>query len=83
MVPAESIKNFESRPFFVTKFLNTPSPAGLLQMLPKQTKSTEKGFVSVSEVLEREESAMEEATVKDVDGVAKWVRRELREGLNF
>ncbi|CAK9314322.1 unnamed protein product [Citrullus colocynthis] len=72
----KSIKNFESRPFFVTKFLNTPSPAGLLQMLPKQTKSTEKGFVSVSEVLEREESAMEEATVKDVDGVAKWVEKQ-------
>lgn len=47
MVPAESMLNLESRPFFFTISLNTPSAAGLLQMLPKQTNRTEKGFVSV------------------------------------
>lgn len=38
----------ESRPFFLTKSVKTPSAAGLLQMLPRHTKSTEKGFVSFS-----------------------------------
>ena len=45
MVPAESILNLESRPLFFTKSLKTPSAAGLLHMLPRQTKRTEKGFV--------------------------------------
>ena len=40
--------NLESRPLFLTKSVKTPSAAGLLQMLPKQTKRTEKGLVSVS-----------------------------------
>lgn len=38
----------ESRPLFLTKSVKTPSAAGLLQMLPRHTKSTEKGFVSFS-----------------------------------
>lgn len=82
MVPAESIMNFESRPLFFTRSLNTPSAAGLLQMFPKHTKSTEKGFVAVSELVGRAVSAME-ATMKEVDGVEKWVPRELRGGLKF
>lgn len=45
MVPAESILNLESRPLFLTKSLNTPSAAGLLHMLPRQTKRTEKGLI--------------------------------------
>lgn len=48
MVPAESIIKLESRPLFLTKSVKTPSAAGLLQMLPRHTKSTEKGFVSFS-----------------------------------
>lgn len=48
MVPAESILNLESKPLFLTKSLKTPSAAGLLQMLPKHTKRTEKGLVSAS-----------------------------------
>lgn len=47
-MPAESILNLELRPLFLTKSVNTPSAAGLLQMLPRHTKSTENGFVSVS-----------------------------------
>lgn len=38
----------ESRPLFLTKSVKTPSAAGLLQMLPRHTKRTEKGFVSFS-----------------------------------
>lgn len=34
----------ESRPLFLTKSVKTPSAAGLLHMLPKHTKRTEKGF---------------------------------------
>lgn len=45
MVPAESILNLESRPLFLTKSLKTPSAAGLLQILPRQTKRTEKGLI--------------------------------------
>jgi hypothetical protein len=48
MVPAESMLNLESKPLFLTKSLKTPSAAGLLQMLPKHTKSTEKGLISAS-----------------------------------
>ena len=48
MVPAESILKLESRPLFLTKSVKTPSAAGLLQMLPRHTKRTEKGLVSVS-----------------------------------
>lgn len=48
MVPAESILNLESKPLFLTKSVKTPSAAGLLQMLPKHTKRTEKGLVSDS-----------------------------------
>lgn len=48
MVPAESILNLESKPRFLTKSVKTPSAAGLLQMLPKHTKRTEKGLVSAS-----------------------------------
>jgi len=48
MVPAESILNFELRPLSLTKSVKTPSAAGLLQMLPRHTKRTENGFVSVS-----------------------------------
>jgi hypothetical protein len=48
MVPAESMLSLESKPLFLTKSLKTPSAAGLLQMLPKHTKSTEKGLVSAS-----------------------------------
>lgn len=36
----------ESNPLFLTKSRNTPSAAGLRQMLPRHTKSTEKGFAS-------------------------------------
>lgn len=50
MVPAESILNLESKPLFLTKSVKTPSAAGLLQMLPKHTKRTEKGLVSASGV---------------------------------
>jgi len=49
MVPAESMRNLESNPLFLTKSLKTPSAAGLLQMFPKHTKRTEKGLVSVVE----------------------------------
>lgn len=48
MVPAESMLNLESKPLFLTKSVKTPSAAGLLQMLPQQTKSTEKGLVPAS-----------------------------------
>lgn len=58
MVPAESILNFESKPLFLTKFLKTPSAAGLLHMLPKQTKSTEKGLLCASEPVDGEEEAI-------------------------
>lgn len=37
----------ESRPLFLTKSMNTPSAAGLLQMLPRHTNRTENGFVIV------------------------------------
>lgn len=37
----------ESRPLFLTMSLKTPSAAGLRQMLPRQTKRTEKGLVSL------------------------------------
>lgn len=47
MVPAESMMNLESRPLFLTISLKTPSAAGLRQMLPRQTKRTEKGLVSL------------------------------------
>lgn len=47
-MPAESILKLESRPFFLTKSVKTPSAAGLLQILPRHTKRTENGFVSVS-----------------------------------
>lgn len=40
---------FRSLALFLTIYLKTTSAAGLLQMLPKQTNSTEKGLVSVSE----------------------------------
>lgn len=49
MVPAESILNLESIPLFLTISLNTPSAAGLLQMLPKHTNRTEKGLVVSAE----------------------------------
>lgn len=49
MVPAESILNLESMPLFLTISLNTPSAAGLLQMLPKHTNKTEKGLVVAAE----------------------------------
>ena len=52
MVPAESILNFESKPLFLTKSVKTPSAAGLLQMLPKHTKRTEEGLLSVEGVVE-------------------------------
>lgn len=57
MVPAESMLNLESRPLVLTMFLKIPSAAGLLQMLPRQTKRTEKGLIfgslsSVSEGVE-------------------------------
>ena len=48
MVPAESIWNLEPKPLFLTKSVKTPSAAGLLHMLPKHTKRTEKSLVSVS-----------------------------------
>lgn len=60
MVPAESILNFESRDLFLTISVKTPSAAGLRQMLPKQTKSTEKGFVSVSEGGDGVDEAMDD-----------------------
>lgn len=37
--------NLESRPLFLTMSLKTPSAAGLLHMLPRQMKRTEKGLV--------------------------------------
>lgn len=40
--------SLESKPLFLTKSLKTPSAAGLLQMLPKHTKRTEKGLISAS-----------------------------------
>ncbi|TQD71583.1 hypothetical protein C1H46_042885 [Malus baccata] len=48
MVPAESILNLESKPLLLTKSRNTPSAAGLLQMLPRHTKRTAKGLVSAA-----------------------------------
>ena len=39
--------NSESSPLVLTILVNTPSAAGLLQMLPKHTKRTEKGLVFV------------------------------------
>lgn len=62
MVPAESMLNLESRPFFFTISLKTPSAAGLLQMLPKQTNRTEKGFVSVAAPEEGTEEAIDAFT---------------------
>lgn len=50
MVPAESMRNLEERFLFLTKSVKTPSAAGLLQMFPKQTKRTEKGFSIVLSV---------------------------------
>lgn len=43
------MRKLEERPLLLTKSVKTPSAAGLLQMLPKQTKRTENGFfVSLS-----------------------------------
>lgn len=65
MVPAESILNLESRPLFFTMSVKTPSAAGLLQMLPKHTKRTEKVLVSDSV-----EDAIDEASItKDLEEV--------------
>lgn len=49
MVPAESIKKEESRPFCLTRWVNTPSAAGLLHILPRHTNNTENGFLLVSD----------------------------------
>ena len=49
MVPAESILNLDTKPLFLTMSVKTPSAAGLRQMLPKHTNSTEKGLVSAAE----------------------------------
>jgi len=54
MVPAESILNLESSPLLLTISVNTPSAAGLLQMLPRHTKRTAKGLVSVEEAIDDE-----------------------------
>lgn len=54
--------NLESRPFFFTISLKTPSAAGLRQMLPKQTKRTEKGFVSVAAPPDDAEEAIDAFT---------------------
>ena len=62
MVPAESMLNLESRPFFFTISLKTPSAAGLLQMLPKQTNRTEKGFVSVAAPVDGAEEVIDAFT---------------------
>lgn len=39
------MKNLESRPFSLTRCLKTPSAAGLRQMFPRQTNSTENGLL--------------------------------------
>lgn len=62
MVPAESMLNLESRPFFLTISLKTPSAAGLLQMLPRQTNRTEKGLVSVAAPVDGSEEAIDAFT---------------------
>lgn len=46
MVPAESMKNRESRFLCLTMWEKTPSAAGLLQILPRQTKRTENGLLA-------------------------------------
>lgn len=65
MVPAESILKWESRPLFFTISLNTPSAAGLLQMLPKHTNRTDKGLVLFSAEPEEEpEEAIDDGFIK-------------------
>ena len=56
MVPAESILNSESSPLFLTISVNTPSAAGLLQMLPKHTKRTEKVLIFVEEATDDDDA---------------------------
>lgn len=68
MVPAESMLNLESKPLFLTKSLKTPSAAGLLQMLPKHTKSTEKGLVSVSVAVDGVVDEAIDALIRDPNG---------------
>lgn len=68
MVPAESMLNLESKPLFLTKSLKTPSAAGLLQMLPKHTKSTEKGLVSVSVAVDGVVDEAIDAFIRDPNG---------------
>lgn len=68
MVPAESMLNLESKPLFLTKSLKTPSAAGLLQMLPKHTKSTEKGLVSVFVAVDGVVDEAIDALIRDPNG---------------
>lgn len=68
MVPAESMLNLESKPLFLTKSLKTPSAAGLLQILPKHTKSTEKGLVSVSVAVDGVVDEAIDAFIRDPNG---------------
>lgn len=74
MVPAESIVKLESRPLFLTKSVKTPSAAGLLQMLPRHTKSTEKGFVSFSVTASVVDGIEAIGTVNMVLGLWLWPR---------
>ena len=54
---------FDSSCLFLTKFLKTPSAAGLLHIFPKQTKRTEKGLVSDDEEVEEAIDEDEEAFI--------------------
>lgn len=82
MVPAESILNLESKALLLTKSLKTPSAAGLLQMLPRHTKSTENGFVSVSVPVGEVEDAID-APIDDPEGEKRRCVLEIEGGVGF
>lgn len=81
MVPAESILNLESKPLFLTASVKTPSAAGLLQMLPRHTKRTEKGLVWVSADDGPEAIGEDANTTGEDEMVGVWRRRVV--GLGF
>lgn len=43
------MKNWESRLLCLTRWVKTPSAAGLLQILPRQTNRTENGLLAESD----------------------------------
>lgn len=83
MVPAESMLNLESKPLFLTKSVKTPSAAGLLQMLPKQTKSTEKGLVPASASVSGVAEEAMDAFIRDPNEKEEVGLQETREGIEF